>query len=334
MILVVSHPGDDHTSVVVERLLDDGHEVVLLDSGALGRGDSLELEYAKGEGDARPSIVLHTGGRDIRLDDASAGWWRRLRGLEFDPAITDPAALGFVQTETAEVFDGAIASLDLDWVNPPAADTAAHHKPLQWQVAAEVGLRMPHTIVTRRPDRARAFVEQLGVGNVVTKAFVAQPDAWRETHRLEPDDVARLDQVRFAPTILQEYVAGVDLRVTMIDGEAFAAEIDATGTSLPSDMRMVLDEAEVRAAMLPAPVLEAVRALMRRLGLVYGAVDLRRTADGDHRFFEVNPAGLWLFAEQLTGLPITDAMVSALARRDRESSERMRRTAANGRVVA
>ncbi|MGR0318914.1 MvdC/MvdD family ATP grasp protein [Agromyces sp. ZXT2-3] len=313
MILVVGHHGDDHISAVVERLLDDGREVVVLDSGALARDDSLELAY---HDDEPPSIVLDTTAGGIPLTQASAGWWRRLRALEPDPAVTDPSAIGFVHTETAEVFDGAIASLHLDWVNPPAADTAAHHKPLQWKIAADVGLALPRTIVTRRPDRARAFVEELGAARVVTKAFVAQPEAWRETHRLGPDDVARLDQVRFAPTILQEYVAGVDLRVTMIDGEAYAAEIDATATSLPSDMRMVLDQAEVRRAVLPDDLVAALRALMGRLGLVYGAIDLRRTVDGEYRFFEVNPAGLWRFVEQLTGLPITDAVAGALARRD------------------
>jgi len=105
--------------------------------------------------------------------------------------------------------------------------------------------------------------------------------------------------------------------VTMVDGEAFTTEIDATGTSLPSDMRMVLDEATVRPGTLPGPVLAQVRALMQRLGLVYGAVDLRRTPAGEHVFFEVNPAGLWLFCEELTGLPVTDAVVAALASRDR-----------------
>jgi len=324
MILVVSYPQDDHTAAVVELLLGDGREVVLLDAGTLGSTSSLELDYHRA---GAPSVHLHSESGDIDLGRATGGWWRRLRAIEADPAITDPAALGFVHSETAEVFEGAVASLGVDWINPPAADARAHHKPLQWSVAAGVGLTLPRTIVTRRPDRARAFIDELGPEQVITKAFLARADAWRETHRLDAADLERLDQVRFAPTILQEYVPGADLRVTMVDGEAFAAEIDASATSLPSDMRMVLDEATVRATVLPPGPLDALRALMRTLGLVYGAIDLRRTPDGDYVFFEVNPAGLWFFAEQRTGLPITAAVAGALARRDgvriRPSSDRV-----------
>ncbi|WP_265521187.1 MvdC/MvdD family ATP grasp protein [Oerskovia flava] len=313
MILVVSFPEDDHTAVVVERLRALDHEVVVLDTATLGSTESLELAYATGEADMR----LHAAGVEHDLQDATVGWWRRLRGTPPDPSVTDPAAFGFAVSEITEVFEGVIASLPLAWVNDPRSDGAAHHKPWQWAVAADLGFALPRTIVTRDPDRARAFVAELGLGRVVTKAFIARADAWRETHVLDADDVGRLDQVRFAPTILQEYVPGVDLRITMIDGAAYATEIDATATSLPSDMRMVLDEAAVRPVTLPDAVLTQVRTLMGRLGLVYGAVDLRRTPTGEHVFFEVNPAGLWQFCEDLTGLPITDAVVAALARRDR-----------------
>lgn len=325
MILVVSYPEDDHTTAVVERLLADGREVALLDVATLSTSSSLELEYASGSA----STVLVTAGASVDLSRASSGWWRRLRGVLPDPAVVDPSAFGFVQSETAEVFEGVIAASEADWINPPAADTRAQHKPLQWRVAADVGLAVPRTIVTRDPDRATAFVAELGIGHVVTKAFLARADAWRETHRLEAADVDRLDQVRFAPTILQEYVPGVDYRVTMVDGRAFAAEIDATATSHPADMRMVLGEAQVRAAVLPDAVIVALDRLMHALGLVYGAIDLRRTPDGDYVFFEVNPAGLWLFAEERTGLPITAAVADALARRDG-----MREAATDGRVVA
>ncbi|MBD5787432.1 alpha-L-glutamate ligase [Cellulosimicrobium terreum] len=314
MILVVSFPEDDHTTVVVERLQALGHEVVLLDTSTLGTTQSLELAYGTGGGNST-RLVADGASHDLR--DVTTGWWRRLRGLPPDPSVTDPAAAGFASSELAEVFEGVVASLPLRWVNDPRSDSDAHHKPWQWSVAADVGLALPRTVVTRDPALAREFVTALAPGQVVTKAFIARLDAWRETHVLDADDVARLDQVRYAPTILQEYVPGVDLRVTMIDGEAFTTEIDATGTSLPSDMRMVLDEATVRPISLPDPVLSRLRALMDRLGLVYGAIDLRRTPTGEHVFFEVNPAGLWLFCEELTGLPITDAVVAALSSRDR-----------------
>lgn len=331
MILVVSYPEDDHTSAVVARLRDDGHEVVLLDTGELGSTASLELGYSsRAPADMRLEYTADGLPGGVDLTRATAGWWRRVRGIRPDPLVADAAAFHFVLSESSEVLDGVIASLGLDWVNPPDADARAHHKPFQWAVAADLGFDLPHTIVTRDPSRARSFTAEHAATGVVTKAFLARSDAWRETHRLGASDLDRLDQVRFAPTILQEYVAGVDLRVTVVDDELFAAEIDATATSCPWDMRMVLDEAVVRPAVLPETVSQALLALMHRLRLVYGAIDLRRTPDGRYVFFEVNPAGLWSFAESLTGLPITDAVARALARRDRTAM----RSTEHERVVA
>ena len=79
-------------------------------------------------------------------------------------------------------------------------------------------------------------------------------------------------------------------------------------------MRMVIGEASVRPIELPQPVLESLLALMRRLGLDYGAIDLRRTDDGAFFFLEVNPAGQWMFVEQRTGPPISQAVAGLLAR--------------------
>ncbi|MGE4330077.1 MAG: alpha-L-glutamate ligase, partial [Diaphorobacter sp.] len=105
---------------------------------------------------------------------------------------------------------------------------------------------------------------------------------------------------------------GVDLRVTVIGDAIFAAEIDARDSDYPTDMRMVIGQAKIRAVELPASLADRLRALMRRLGLVYGAIDLKQDARGDYYFLEVNPAGQWLFAESRAGLAITQAHADAL----------------------
>jgi glutathione synthase/RimK-type ligase-like ATP-grasp enzyme len=77
-----------------------------------------------------------------------------------------------------------------------------------------------------------------------------------------------------------------------------------------------------RASFTPtelAPETEAkLLALMRRLGIVYGAIDLRRTLDDGDVFLEVNPAGEWRFIEDRTGQPVTQAMADLLITLDKE----------------
>ena len=76
---------------------------------------------------------------------------------------------------------------------------------------------------------------------------------------------------------------------------------------------MYMEQAKITATELPDDVVEKLRQLMRRLGIVYGAVDFRRTADGRHVFLEVNPAGQWLFVEGKTRQPIARALADLLA---------------------
>ena len=74
-----------------------------------------------------------------------------------------------------------------------------------------------------------------------------------------------------------------------------------------------MNEARIEPATLPPDVEAALLRLMRTMGLVYGAIDMRRTPEGEHVFLEVNTAGQWLFIEQATGQPIADALADALA---------------------
>lgn len=318
MILVVSYPGEEHTDEVVRLLEAMGREVATIDLGDFPARARIEAEWRPGR---PPSYRVEGPSGPIDLGRAGAAWWRRVRPYTVDDAIVDPALRAFVLSETAQALGGVLDALPCAWVNPRLADEAAHHKPLQWTVAEGVGLKVPRTLVTTRPEAARAFVEGIGVGRVVFKAFLAMADAWRETRVVTREDLGRLDLVRYAPVIFQEYVEGVDLRITIVGDRVFAAEIDARGTAYPFDMRVVLGESKVRPVDLPPDVQAGLLRLQGRLGLVYGAIDMRRTSGGEYLFLEVNPAGQWLFVEQRTGLPIGRAVAEHLARLDARPPE-------------
>ena len=58
----------------------------------------------------------------------------------------------------------------------------------------------------------------------------------------------------------------------------------------------------------------ALRAVLRGLGLRMGVFDLKETPEGEVVWLEVNPQGQFLFAEGLSGCPLTAAFASFLAR--------------------
>lgn len=312
MILVVSNADDEHTRRVLAELKRVGHPAALADTSQFPSSASVTLSY-DGSG-AR--YALSTDGKDIDFAACHAGWWRRPQPFTLDPAIA-PDVASFTYSECHEAIAGLWAALDLDWVNPPARDEVAHHKPYQLAVAGAVGLPIPRTVITNDPDMARRFADEVGIERTVYKTFLATEDHWRETRVMRPSETAMLENVRLAPVIFQEFVPAIaDLRVTVAGERMFPAAISAASGGYDIDYRMDLDGAHIEPTVLPRETEDGIRALMARLGLVYGAVDLRRTEDRGDVFLEVNPAGEWLFVEDRTGQPITETMAALLIQRD------------------
>ncbi|MEV8596141.1 MvdC/MvdD family ATP grasp protein [Streptomyces sp. NPDC052012] len=314
----MSH-DEDHTLAVMRSLEPTGCETVRVDFADFPARGEISLEYPV---NGHPHYGITTPTAHTSLNQCRVAWWRRVSPFTLDGSLGTSTDRDFAASETGQALGGLFQSLDCTWVNPPSLDAVAQHKPYQWEVARRTGLALPRTLVTNQPERARRFIQDVGLGRTVFKAFLALPHAWRETRLVSPDDMACLDTVRHAPVIFQEFVPGADLRVTIVGDRLFAAEIDASSTSYPVDMRMVVGEAQVRPVTLPSALTDTLLRLMDRLGLVYGAVDLRRRPDGQYVFFEVNPAGQWLFVEKLTGLPITAEVAGLLARIDKGSDAR------------
>lgn len=311
MIVVISHPSDPHAQQVCARLADAGRPHLLLDWSDFPEQGRVSAEVF--DTDTTPRLDLHHDRLGtVDLTDCRSVWWRRPQAPHPE-AVVDPSVVSFAHSEWSEMINGLQVLLPARWMNHPVADAAASRKLLQLRMARAAGLSIPETLATTNPDDARQFVDRCGVGKTVSKTFLATHQVWRPTAIVGPEAFEQLDQVRVCPVIFQRYVEGVDLRVTVVGKRVFAAEIDARATSSPEDFRLVLGESKVRPVELPADVERRVLLLHERLGLEYGAADLRRTPDGEHVFLEINTAGEFLFVEQLTGLPITQAVADHLA---------------------
>lgn len=314
MILAVTHAGDEHAAPVLDALARLRAEAVVLDLSDLPRAGRLAFAY----GDAGASRELRLDGQPpIRADELTAIWWRRPRPFTAAGGLS-PADAALAARQTEEAFMGLLASLGeagVRLVNDPWRDQVASLKTRQLAAAERAGLSIPPTLVTSDPDEARTFLDACGQGGAIHKQLITPPEAWRPTRRVTAGDLARLDALRFAPVILQAFVPGVDVRVTAVKDELFAAEIDARATASPEDFRLVLADCRVAPCTLPDRDADSLRSLLRDLDLSYAAIDLRRREDGSLVFLEINPGGQWYFVEQRTGQPITAALASLLASR-------------------
>ena len=312
VVLILSAREDTHATTVGRLVREMGSEPLLFDISTFPTRAGLVL-YRGGNGTRGCESWLHLpDGSRVEAGSVRSVWWRRPQRPRVSVAMTDPAHRRFAINESLCALNGLWHSMDCRWVNPIEADRAAAHKPAQLKLAAECGLAVPDTLVTNEVAAAREFVDRHGE-NVVYKAFMGLPTAWRETRLLRVEERECLEDVRFAPLIFQELVEGRDLRVTVVGEEIFAAEMDTSRSRYPYDIRMDMTVPVTRVELADAER-EALLRLVAVLGLQYGACDLRRRPDGELVFLELNPAGQFLHIEELTGLPIARALAVLLTR--------------------
>jgi glutathione synthase/RimK-type ligase-like ATP-grasp enzyme len=228
----------------------------------------------------------------------------------------------FAANEAHEALTGLWQSMDAKWINDPSFDLIAQRKAYQLKVAQQVGLRIPATLMTNDPDEARKFVDARGYRDVVYKSFSSTEEEWRETRLLKEDELSLLDHVQHAPVIFQHYVeARYDLRITAVGDRLFPAAIHSQQTGYKVDCRIDIAAAKIEPVDLPEEVNVKLLALKQRLGLTYGAIDMRLTPSGDYIFFEINPAGQFMYIEAATGQPIACAMATELNELDKNSRQ-------------
>ncbi len=308
---MLSPHDDEHSRAVAGALDRAGVHAEVVDLADFPEKATLSMQFECCTGCGSSSIVV--GGRTIDLGDIRSVWWRRAHHPAVSEAMVRPSHRVFAANETYEALGGLWASLDAYWINEPAADDRAHRKGFQLAVAQRLGLEIPHTLMTNDSDEAIRFVDSKGYRDVVYKSFSSTESEWRETRLLRTEEVQLLHHVRHAPVIFQEYVpARYDIRVTVIGDRVFPAAIHSQETQYPVDSRIDIINARLEPVDIPDPLAETLITLTRRLGLVYGAIDLRLTPDGRYVFLEINPSGQFLYIELATELPIAAAFADAL----------------------
>lgn len=318
MILILSTPGDGPANRVEQKLRQRGANVTRFNPAVFPAEAALSVAYS-------PKGKVRT---DLRINDATIDFdhvtsiWLRRPGLPL-PHDTIPAGPGrdLVAQESRAVLFDAWHTLQCGWLpGSPGAVRDAQRKLSQLMVAGEVGFELPPTLVTTSPDDLIAFYREHN-GAIISKladiAFhqTLGREFARYTEIVSKRDMGYVDSVRYCPMIYQAYVPKrFELRVTVVGQEVFAAEIHSQESHhTKHDWRRYDDgQTPYRPHHLPSDLRQLCLRLTERLGLCYGAIDLVLTPDGRYVFLEINPAGQYLWIEDVTRLPISDAVCDLL----------------------
>lgn len=316
--LLLTWSGDSYTpDRVAEGLARRGVEPIRVDTDTFPT--ELCLSWELSSDPTRRDRVRHAADGPlvgVDLTHVVALWWRRFWRPRL-PDDLDPDHAVAAANESITAARGFFRSLPgVIHVNPPDRDLAAEDKLWQLSTARAVGLRCPETLVTNDPDAVRAMYTRRD-GRIITKMLtpysrsMAGDEAFVYTSRVKPDDLEALDGLRLCPMVFQEEIPRLrEHRLIWVGGRVLSGAI-TPGEQSGVDWRPQLD-LRWRRSVVPDDVAERVGALMGRLGLVYGALDLIETPDGEWVFLEVNPAGEWGMLELHLDLPIGDAIAAAM----------------------
>lgn len=304
--MIVAPDDDIHAAAVAAALQQRGGEAVLWAADDFPASDRVAFDPTTGV------LDVVTGDARISSGPLHSVWWRRPGPFRVAPEVADPRVRRFCFAEIDHFVRGVFDALPIPVINRPSADDAAR-KPCQLTIAHALGLTIPDTIIATDPERVIEFWRRHD-GRCVYKPLTAPTFRMAETRRLTAEQLDRLDALAHAPVIVQEHVQrGLDVRATVIGDRTFSAEVATNRPEADIDWRLDLT-ATWRMHDLPKVVADRLCALIRTMDLDYGCVDLRRRPDGEYVFFEVNPAGQFLFAEVDAGLPLARAMAELLLR--------------------
>lgn len=314
MIIILTEATDPHADLVGEKLRDRGADFIRFNPAEFPSQAEISHSYTF---TGQVQCVLRTGSQSIDLNAVKAVWYRRPKPPVPHEEISDQSSRDFITEECNFFLQDLWNLLECRWLPaPPSAIRRADLKASQLKIAAALGFEVPPTLFSNSPADFLDFYNQHS-GQIVTK--LAGPPFlgslgktfMRYTEVVSKRDAGYAQAIRYCPVIFQAYIPKrLELRITVVGQQVFAAEIHSQKTNhTRHDWRRYDHQKTLYLPHnLPPNLKNLCVRLVEILRLSYGAIDMILTPDGRYVFLEINPNGQYLWVEQSTGLPISDAI--------------------------
>ncbi|MFG2668360.1 MvdC/MvdD family ATP grasp protein [Streptomyces sp. NPDC048387] len=250
--------------------------------------------------------------RGVDLSEVRAVWWRKPTRHEFAGTMSGPEQQ-FASVQAKQAMTVLSALPDVLWVNRPQAN-ADCTKPVQLAAAAASGLNVPETLITNVPSDVAEFAKSCG-GRIITKVLggIVHTEGGKRGQlytRRVPAEQWSDPRIALTAHLFQQEITdkAYEIRVTVVDDQLFPVAIHAPAGPARLDWRQDSSSLGYSTAVLPGYVQDGIREMMRRLGLVYAALDFIVDSKGVHHLVDVNPGGQWAWIDRTR-----DAITHALA---------------------
>jgi glutathione synthase/RimK-type ligase-like ATP-grasp enzyme len=305
MILLWGTMDDDPMAMLHAALMRAGAEHFFLDHGKIctseidwqfdGSGDVCTVTVDQTALDVSAVNVAYLRGSNLYnhddLQGESANARRALRAASFETQL-----IAWLDSSDAVV------------INRSGPSAANNSKPFQLAAIAQAGFLVPDTFVSNDPEAVRRFLCKHP--DAVYKSISGVRSIVR---KVEDRQRGYIDDVRWCPTLFQQFVGGTNYRAHVIADRVFAVRIESDSV----DYRY--GRTELKAVELPPDVAERCRRLTASLELNFSGIDLMQTPQGRWYCFEVNPSPAYSYFETAGGQPIAAALAEFIIARDAAS---------------
>lgn len=252
--------------------------------------------------------------------DVAAVWNRKVWSPKL-PNDLDPQFYNGCLNESVKTFRIFLQNLEhVSWLDSIPIVQKANNKFWQLQVAQQVGLNIPPTLITNNPTDLKSFYES-HQGEIVAKMNTTlsygmqSNDFFVYTSKVEKEHLEDADLLKYSPMIFQKMIPkAYELRIIYVNGDCFVGKIDATSSEKgQTDWRQSeTNEVRWQPYIVPDDLKDLLRLFMKKMGLLYGAIDVICQPDGQYIFLEVNPGGEWGMIEKYLEEPISEAIADTL----------------------
>ncbi|OGG14057.1 hypothetical protein A3D77_00935 [Candidatus Gottesmanbacteria bacterium RIFCSPHIGHO2_02_FULL_39_11] len=314
-VVILTNSYDDHAHSLVPEIEKLGGKVYRIDFDRL----STHFSFSFLLNVKKPSFECETPVGSFASKKIDSIWYRRPYDTIFTKDSIDNAINSREQDATIRSIADYFPKKTLI-VDHPNIVRFASQRITQLMIAKKMSLRIPDTLTTTSINQANSFYDK-HQGNIIVKdiatTYIRLGNEAKSFFTTRVENKSDLQLVKNCPTLLQEQIfKKAELRITIIGNKIFPIEFDSKQVKEAQvDFRKGIEKIiklPHKLVKLPLVIEKKLFKLLKFYGLHFGAIDMAITPEGEYVFFELNPAGQFLWLEDLTGVPLASEMAKFL----------------------
>jgi len=265
----------------------------------------------------KDDVFLTCDGIEIDKNQIGVAWCQQL-----PPFFNQPSDMSQC-LQNGNIRIASFASLeltDLQWINSPSNVLSASNKIAQLILARKVGLNIPSTLVSNKPNHIRFFADRNTIiaKNLATPWVTTPEQKTNEafTKIVKSEWLTSDAELCFSPIIYQSFHKRVkDYRVVVVGDKHFVVNCTPKEGQLEDIRRGSSVGEDFVVSDFDQSSLDALRLMMKNFGVDYCAADFMKDESGKLYFLEMNICGAWWWVDRLYDGAICEAIVGLIEKR-------------------